>query len=268
MSHYFSSRRAGFSLVELCIVLVIAGLLAGAILGGRAVMKASELKSITEDIDFYIATIKRFEDKYDYLPGDMPNATSFWGKSTVNCNADPQPAGTPGTCNGNGNKRIASQSMPQENTEFFLLWQHLALGEMIQGQYTGVTGPGGVRHHVIGVNAPASKFPGGGFMLYYVSPRTAADPDYFPGNYSHAFLFGAQHPTGYSVNPILTQEEALEIDSKFDDGKPGLGKIMSYKSSTTVTPNCATTDVPATAIYNTSAATANTRLCNLIFLME
>ena len=72
-------RPQGFSLVELSIVLVILGLLTGGILAGQSLIRASELRAATAEYQRYATSIQSFRDKYMALPGDMTNATRFWG---------------------------------------------------------------------------------------------------------------------------------------------------------------------------------------------
>jgi prepilin-type N-terminal cleavage/methylation domain-containing protein len=69
----------GFTLVELSIVLVILGLLAGGVLAGQGLIRAAELRSITTDQQRFLIAIRAFRDQYRSLPGDMPNATLVWG---------------------------------------------------------------------------------------------------------------------------------------------------------------------------------------------
>mgnify|MGYP001100732306 CR=1 FL=1 len=83
--------RIGFSLVELSIVLVILGLLVGGILGGKSLIKAAELRSISTEQAQWNTAIKAFRDKYFMLPGDMNNATSF-GEPQTRCRS---PAASP-----------------------------------------------------------------------------------------------------------------------------------------------------------------------------
>src|SRR5438552_4058186 len=71
--------RQAFSLVELSIVLVILGLLVGGILSGQSLIRAAELRSVTTEFSRYLAAVQSFKDKYFALPGDMANATAFWG---------------------------------------------------------------------------------------------------------------------------------------------------------------------------------------------
>jgi prepilin-type N-terminal cleavage/methylation domain-containing protein len=71
--------RHGLSMVELSIVLFIFGLLTGSILDGQSLIKAAEPRSLRTDISLYQSALFAFRDKYMALPGDMTNATSFWG---------------------------------------------------------------------------------------------------------------------------------------------------------------------------------------------
>jgi prepilin-type N-terminal cleavage/methylation domain-containing protein len=106
----------GMSLVELSIVMVIIGLLIGAVVGGLSVKKSSELRSIITQIDQFRVAISGFQDKYGDLPGDMPDAHSYWdnGSNTV--------CGTSAECNGNGNGAIEFQSSNTDNENIrFLL---------------------------------------------------------------------------------------------------------------------------------------------------
>jgi prepilin-type N-terminal cleavage/methylation domain-containing protein len=67
-------KQTAFSLVELSIVLVILGLLVGGVLSGQALIRASEMRSITAQANQYRAAIYSFRDKYFAIPGDMANA--------------------------------------------------------------------------------------------------------------------------------------------------------------------------------------------------
>ena len=95
--------RHGFSLVELSIVLVILGLLTGGILAGQSLVRASELRAVSSEYQRYATAMHAFRDKYFAIPGDMTNATKFWGDDATACADGAVADGTPGTCNGNGN---------------------------------------------------------------------------------------------------------------------------------------------------------------------
>ncbi len=229
----------GFTLVEMSIVLVVVALLVGAIVGGRSLVSNAHLRSITTDVSDYIGAAKSFQDKYNYLPGDIPNATTYWS----------------GTGDGNGNSQVATG-------ETLRFWQHLSLSGFASGNFSGVAGGGGATHHVIGTNAPISKMAGGGFSFYYLG-TTSGHADFYDGNFGHIFQFGAGTATTYTQGPLLTADDAHAIDIKIDDGLPSYGSVQAFKSTSTVTPLCTTTAASTTAAYVTGATT---QLCNLVFM--
>jgi prepilin-type N-terminal cleavage/methylation domain-containing protein len=82
-----TSAKSAFSLVELSIVLVILGLLVGGVLAGQSLIRAAQLRAVTAQVGQYAAASKTFRDKYFALPGDLPNATSFWPVNPSGCPA-------------------------------------------------------------------------------------------------------------------------------------------------------------------------------------
>jgi len=60
----------GFTLVEMAIVLVIIGLLLGAVLRGSQVVRNARVKSLENDLRGYYAAVYTFMDKNGRLPGD------------------------------------------------------------------------------------------------------------------------------------------------------------------------------------------------------
>ncbi len=73
-------RRNGFTLVELSIVLVIIGLLAGGVLVGKDLIKAAEIRSVIKEVDEYNSAVTTFRLKYNGLAGDMTysDASAFF----------------------------------------------------------------------------------------------------------------------------------------------------------------------------------------------
>ena len=64
--------RSGFTLIELAIVLVIIGLLAGGVLVGQHLIKAAEIRATISQIERYNTATNTFKGKYGALPGDIP----------------------------------------------------------------------------------------------------------------------------------------------------------------------------------------------------
>ncbi|MFN3238534.1 MAG: type II secretion system protein [Pseudomonadales bacterium] len=64
------SRQQGFTLVEIAVVLVIIGLLLGAILQGTELIDNSRIKKASSDISSIAAAYLSYQDRYKRLPGD------------------------------------------------------------------------------------------------------------------------------------------------------------------------------------------------------
>lgn len=210
----------GFSLVELSIVLVILGLLVGGILGGKSLIRASELRSITTQYQQYVAAAHSFKGKYFYLPGDMNNAAQVWGQSSDCIVAD---TGTL-TCNGNGDGFVRSLFSPDDtlggalpmimgNDERYRFWQHLASAGLIEGQFDGVS------------QDPPMKLSSNLFWTATDLVETVSGlSSIFNGEYRNILL----------AESNLLPEEVWNIDNKIDDGKPAQGKMVVYAPTGTL----------------------------------
>ena len=237
-----------FSLVELSIVLVILGLLTGGILAGQSLIRAAELRSVTTEYQKHIAAFNTFRDKYFALPGDMTNATAFWTAqhaTPATCAALITAATGTATCNGDGNGQIADPSTHTYETH--RAWQHLANAGLIEGSYSGVTtsGVGNTFGPTIGVNTPASKLSNSGYTVRRYPAYDAAEPLYFAGGYGNLLWFGTANAS-YTSTPVLKTEEAWNIDTKLDDGRPAFGRILVPKNIGA----CITSTTAATSEYN------------------
>lgn len=238
-----------FSLVELSIVLVILGLLTGGILSGQSLIRASELRALTVEVTRYQSMAYAFRDKYMALPGDMRNAVKFWGAQAggtadgldTACQALglDNPATGLATCNGNGDGQISWK-------EGWRAWQHLANAGLVEGTYSGVSGHASSSYGVAGWNIPMARIDSrAGYLLVTITTQPVGGTVFFPGEYGHSIRFGAGE--GMDEVVVLHASEAWTIDTKIDDGRPGLGKMRTP-------PNvhrayCASTNDPATAEY-------------------
>lgn len=255
-------KTDAFSLVELSIVLVILGLLTGGILAGQSLIRASEQRNFMSQIQRYSSSVIAFRDKYMAIPGDMNNATRFWGAAdgstgiTVACLT----ATATGTCNGNGD---GSLNTPAYSLESYRFWQQMALAGLIEGTYTGVTGPLATEDVIAGTNVPSTKLSATSVINAQSLPNvTSASTWWFRGSYGYvAYLLGAD-TNGTNFNgdsAVIPAEMAWNIDAKLDDGKPGTGRVTTMLNSRRS--QCASTDDPATAVY---MVTSTADGCNLL----
>src|SRR5438128_2459671 len=86
--------KNGFTLIEIAVVLVIIGLVAGSIVGAHSMIRSAQMRNVLVELDNYTKAIGEFQDRYKQLPGDMPYASSYW----------------PGVVDGNGTGRIDNPS--------------------------------------------------------------------------------------------------------------------------------------------------------------
>ncbi|MGB9152738.1 MAG: prepilin-type N-terminal cleavage/methylation domain-containing protein [Alphaproteobacteria bacterium] len=76
-------RNAGFTLVELSIVLVIIGLIIGGVLTGRQIMENAEITNAVNAIQAYDAQFQTYVQNYGAMPGDDANAALRFPSSSL-----------------------------------------------------------------------------------------------------------------------------------------------------------------------------------------
>jgi prepilin-type N-terminal cleavage/methylation domain-containing protein len=119
-------RHAGFSLVELTIVLTAIGLLAGAILFGQELVASSRGKAVAIELNDLQGAVATYRDRYRALPGDDPLAQARWSLTAVPA-ASPSSPGN-GSIDGAYN---ASAAVPEVESRLF--WWHLRRAGFLRG---------------------------------------------------------------------------------------------------------------------------------------
>lgn len=117
-------KQAGFTLIELAIVLVIIGLLLGGVLRGQELINSAKAKSITEELKNVQIFIYGYQDKFRAIPGDDPNAATNVNNATN--------ATTP-TASLNNAQINGTWDSTTATDESFLFWQHVRLAGLSTG---------------------------------------------------------------------------------------------------------------------------------------
>jgi prepilin-type N-terminal cleavage/methylation domain-containing protein len=116
-------KQAGFTLIEIAIVLVIIGLLLGGVLKGQELITSARVRNLISQQDGVKAAYFGFLDRFRYLPGDY---------SLASTNIANVAAGA----NGNGNGQIQSVLGGGTIDEHISVWDHLSKAGFINGSYT------------------------------------------------------------------------------------------------------------------------------------
>ena len=260
MRYFDSAPKGAFSLVELSIVLVILGLLVGGILSGKSLIRASQLRAVMTKHDNYHSAVRTFRDKYFALPGDMPNATTFWGVAAVG-GACMFAVTTDGrTCNGDGNGQI-HYNVGGSSQEYYRAWQQLSNAGLITGYYNGFELPRGT--------AGAGVFWGMGYYGEITTGSaeningTGVDPgQYFNGSYGNAIAYNSSAFGGDDIG--LIPEDVYNIDGKLDDGKPASGKVVVAMQPSRPVSDC-TDGANSASLSSNYLLTSQVRRCGIVF---
>ena len=123
----------GFTLVELAIVLVIIGIILGAVLKGQELINNAKIKRLYNQYREISAAVYTYYDRYQFYPGDDRTVTTRGGIWTA-----------AGLTDGNGNGLItvaaaaaaANFACTATGTEQCDLWRELRLAGIIGGDNT------------------------------------------------------------------------------------------------------------------------------------
>ncbi len=206
------SKKNGFSIFEISLVLLVVSLLAAISFAASQMVENSKIRQSIKDIQNYQSAIDSFRVKYKYKPGDFPEAIEVLGANA----------------NGNGSGYVTADTL-----EPVYVFEHVALAGFLSSDFVGksvtsiqVEDPLDSANKIDaklkgGYNVPHAPF--GESVYSYMQTRDAEgfirSPD------GEAIIFGS---IGFVFNTdsALTALQASEIDKKKDDGKPSTGEVF------------------------------------------
>jgi prepilin-type N-terminal cleavage/methylation domain-containing protein len=235
------SKQSGFTLVELSIVLVIIGLIVASVLVGQDLVRQAELRSTITQYEQFSAAVRTFQAKYSALPGDMAGDTLY---------------GWTGDGDGNGLldapvfTAVTDGLGGSSDNVFF--WAHLGStgAGLISGTWAGVAVTTGAGSNIATV-LPAARagnnwgvYQTGGINYYMIGASV-------PGTSGH-----------FTTTNTLVPADALSIDAKIDDSRPGRGIIVARSAGANAPETAATLTA---ALANTAFCTAGANALNATY---
>lgn len=194
-----SQRQAGFTLVEIAIVLVIIGLLLGGVLKGQELINSARVRNMADTASGIQSAYFGFVDRYRRVPGD-------W-----NAAAATRAIGVTVSGGGNDDGRLSTPAGDLGNVwaEPNALWEQLSKAGFIQGDYDGTNAEPTTDNNLAPLNV---------FNRVITMGRTT---DYEDDGGAPPVRLNLVMGRGVPVNIMR------ELDTKLDDGRPSTGVVRA-----------------------------------------
>lgn len=208
--------KKGFTLIEVAIAIIVVGLIIAGVWQGRSILNTANIKKLYSDADGLYRVSQAFKLEYDCLPGDCATATDYLAATT----------------DGNGDKEIT----PYESSgdiiyENMLLFEHIGLAELSplyskdEDCYINAD-TSDLKALFRNCNYPITSMNSTIFSYIYST---------FPANVGSYKFFTCINTTvgclTADTETDITSDDAMKLDSMFDDGIPLRGNILSACTS-------------------------------------
>ncbi len=195
-------QQAGFTLIELAIVLVIIGLLLGGVLKGQELINSAKVKNLANDFRTIPVYIYGYQDKFKALPGDDKDAAGHVGNSALN---------------GNGNGALGGawfDAGANNASEAYQFWRQVRLANLAPG----VTDVANVDWRP--TNADGNPV---GIMAGTNVAASSAMKDASGNAIKGSYVICSQGVLGKYV---------IQLDVTMDDGNSSTGSMLAAKTNT------------------------------------
>ena len=197
-------KQAGFTLIELAIVLVIIGLLLGGVLKGQELINSAKVKNLANDFRTIPVYIYGYQDKFKALPGDDKNASTHVGSNAKDGNGD-------GALGGNWFDAGADNA-----SEAYQFWRHVRLANLAPG-VTDIASPDWRPTNADG--GPVGIMAGTNDVAKTAMLDTATTPAAIKGSY-------------VICSKGILGKYVTQLDVTMDDGNSGTGSMLAAPNAT------------------------------------
>jgi phytoene/squalene synthetase/type II secretory pathway pseudopilin PulG len=250
-----TSKKSGFSLVSLVIVMVIIGLMIVGILAGKELIENNRRDEVIKDYNKYRTSVNAFRLEYAYLPGDLPDAQNYFDLSRANCASFT-------SCYSNNIVNSVSGWYTKGNGlveplyghETSFAWIQMGLAGILTDKYsTPSQAYQNSNVATCGVNMPSGPYDNTCYQI------TNTLHDYMTDTQNNWLVLGGQRSDATWISYLeaasIKPENAFLIDTKIDDSYPKSGSII------VITPQ----GDPDTATYLTANSVSATYNCGGTF---
>jgi prepilin-type N-terminal cleavage/methylation domain-containing protein len=210
-------QQAGFTLIELAIVLVIIGLLLGGVLKGQELINSAKVKNLASDFKNIQVYIYGYQDKFKALPGDDSRVVAHNGGTLATTGGTV----SNGIIEGQWNSTTATE-------ESALFWQHVRLSGLAAGPTS---------------TADANYYPqnadGGRIGIQSMSGFTKIT------GMAGAFVI---------CSDAILGKFAKQLDTTLDDGETSTGSLRAVLAATTTGAGVTTALITDSSSYSVCLA--------------
>lgn len=242
-------QNRAFSFIELTITISITSLLIVLIIAGKNIQNSANLNSLVTEITHIESAVNNFYAEFRQLPGDYDNASSMWNG-----------------VNGNGDS-IIQWNDTEKN--YFL---DLALSDNL-AQYNPKYAAFSNHYRAINIFDKANNalylVAGDNNAFYFNNPALPSNNDATRAdNYIFYAKIYSDNLNYYNFGATLKPRDAHNIDSKYDDGNPIYGRIISQNGYNSEQNGANYTDYVTCHTGNEYSLSTNYEACRIAFKLD
>ncbi len=193
-------KNRGFTLIEIAIVLVVIGLLLGAVLIGQELVSNTKVKRYASDFHNIPIMLYSYQDRFKESPGDDAQVMSHLAGAVL--------ATTPAGAVGNGTIDGVWNSATNSD-ETCLFWQHVRLAGLAPG------------------SAPVDCAPNADYW-----PKNANGGQIgIQSNSGFVTMTGGMRGSYIICSSNILGQYVLRLDAMIDDGNPETGSMLAIQQS-------------------------------------